>query len=166
MPPKHRLLVVGLAPGKNAVGLEPWIHTQSGRRLERMLGLGDVCGDCCDLTLLDWVDADNLVLDRPSGPRGVQERRRCGRRVLDDHDNDVIVAAGWTVAKALGCHSDRWFAWHDCRLRDDSIRRIGLMPHPSGASTFWNDPEDRAFAGRWFANAVYLQGWKHADRAH
>lgn len=146
---RDRVLVVGLAPGSHAVGREPWIHTDSGRRLAELVGVPQ--GE-----LLTWVDGDNLVLGEPVPPaRGSYEAERGGRRVLRSNSNLVVVAAGWTVGDALGCGIRDYFFLHRCGLRDGTVRFVGVVPHPSGASTYWNDWQRRDRAKMWLSTVVH-----------
>lgn len=148
-----RVLIVGQAPGRQAVGMEPWIHTRSGQRLAAMLGVPTS-------ELLSVVDGAN-ILDRPPVDRGgfapgYRPAVEAGERLLVAHANRRIVACGRAVAWALGCrHRPALLTSHLCRLVDGSERTIALLPHPSGANRWWNDPLRRDQATRWLRSVVH-----------
>ena len=59
---------------------------------------------------------------------------------------DGSLLCGRRVAAAFGLVNAPYFAW-----RDVDGRRVAVVPHPSGVSRWWNDPENVARAREFLA---------------
>lgn len=140
------LIVVGLDPGRN--GPEPLSPDfPSGARIARATGLGP-------REFRRRVRRTNLHCrpgSRPGDDPSAAENLAC---LLGGYR---VIALGRRVARAIGCPRD-WFRWG---LSDAGF--VGAsVPHPSGLSRWWNDPENLrqfvAFMRASLRPCVHLEG--------
>lgn len=144
-----RPLLVGEAPGRQTVGARPFTG-RTGRRLERLAGVD---------RLYDHFDVVNL-LDRWPGPAGVgsawpmlearvraevvKQQARVARRPRN------VVLVGRRVAAAFGLRELDFLTWGFLGPR----ARVAVLPHPSGVSHWWNDPENVEAAAAFLRDLV------------
>lgn len=154
MSKRKRLWIVGQAPARSGDG-RPFTGP-SGDRLVRLMGL-----DSYD-EMTDLFQLDNLITEkqmRKIGDRaGDQFDKRLGlagaQRIINRLPMDFILIAcgnrvvdrfrvatgsrGWGLEKLEYFQYKIWIP--------QTIGHIILIPHPSGANRYWNDPEnvDRA----------------------
>lgn len=55
-----------------------------------------------------------------------------------------VVMFGWNVARVFGMPKTAWLMWERPYrvLGEPCSTRVAVSPHPSGVSTWWNDPEN------------------------
>jgi hypothetical protein len=134
---RARVLVVGLQRGDHvrpALDAAFDADSSSTRRLAELFG--------------DWprpgVNAVNLL---PwwfvGGPR---DARQLATGLLEIRHENWIVLCGTKVRAAFGV--DDWLIWHQ-----RAGYCIGAIPHPSGRSRYWNDPDNVVAARRFLAGA-------------
>lgn len=140
-----RVLVVGQAPARSTrSGAAALQDSASGDRLERLLGLQPG-------TLLAFVETANLLDCYPgevrpgqSGDRFDWAEARRGAERLDLDGVDLLVLLGAAVARAFRVPEPAGL------LSATTVRgvRAVVLPHPSGASRWWNDRANRNAARR------------------
>jgi uracil-DNA glycosylase len=145
----RRLLIVGQAPPRGG-NLLPAFSGRSGARLRRLLGLGD------EAAFREQVDAFNTLPRYPgksASGKGDAFDMPLARHVASHIDiaaAPLAIFCGWNAAEAFGFPPKvgfMSFVPHRGTL-------CAAVPHPSGASRFWNDPEQAAKASSFFAGLV------------
>ena len=149
------VLLVGEAPTERGDPEQPLIGP-SGRRLARLAGVTYPNG------FLRAFDRVNVVPHFPGyaresttvvWPRGVAAGR--GRRILEATDGRYVLLLGRRVAAAMGFPQARFLKiWHV----GESV--LGLLPHPSGLSRWWNDEANVRRAQR------FVRSFLKASRRH
>lgn len=125
-----RLLIVGEAPNRTGAGRQvAFAGSASARRLEGLLGLqpGELPAVARSVNLFEALPSS---WSRPAA------RAQAARQDLAGVD--VLVLCGRRVADAFGLQGVELLA--EVAFRG---RRALVMPHPSQASRWWNDPENR-----------------------
>jgi len=135
-------ILVGQAP--NAEGGGPPLTGRGGRRIAEFAGLSWE-------QYLAAFDRINL-LDSFPGKDGkgdafpAEEGRRAAERLAPSLAGRRVVLLGKAVACAFGIGSERYFERGDLNGMD-----VSVAPHPSGLSTWWNDPGNREAARTFFS---------------
>ena len=162
-------LIVGEAPARTS---ELPLDGRSGRRLERLAGIGE--GE-----LAEWFALGNLLpawlgnRERRTGPHSAPgdlfdaaQAREAWRSLLEGElaEFDYVLLLGGRVRAVAGLAELPWFRWvgyagdvpphfgfwsEEPVLLGEPIApafQLSAMPHPSGASHFWNDPANHARA--------------------
>lgn len=138
------LLIVGEAsrgPSKPFTG-------RTGARIAEALGTPFLAREA---------DLVNLLPSWPgrNGAKGdafpVEPARAAAEMLLAVSPHPVVVLCGRRVAGAFGLGKADWLSW-----TVKGGRFLGLLPHPSGVVLWWNDPENRAAAAAFMAEARRL----------
>jgi uracil DNA glycosylase superfamily protein len=173
---RRRILLIGEAPGKSGRPMAPALEGRAGRRLARLMGVSEEI-------YLRITDRVNL-LPRWTGARddtpwpAAQARRAAVRMIrsqlLDQRAGVVLL--GRRVAAAFGVEPDLPWATpafvrpaldRDLRACQDlglltswivALERAYVMPHPSGASRWWNSRRNRQYANWWWCGITKLWG--------
>lgn len=140
-----KLVICGQAPSR--VGDGRPFSGPSGKRLAALLKLGDYEALAAQVTLVNLLEApEDKRSDRGDHFDVVAARagaRRLNLQWNDDPEDIVVLACGHLVFRCLTGKRVDFFR---------GIRRPGVeiwaFPHPSGASAFWNFPENRKRAHR------------------
>jgi hypothetical protein len=124
------LNIVGQAPGRTSDPDRPLEARNSRERLEHLLSVS-----------LDECHVVNLLSKYPGPAAGKGDlfplhRARRAARVIDLATAPVVLV-GLRVAEAFGVEHPRHF--QRCEVRG---RPAIVVPHPSGVSTWWNDPRN------------------------
>lgn len=160
-----RPLFVGQAPGR---GLDGWpaLTGAAGDRLGRLAGLPYPPRSRPAFAFMVATERVNLIerwpgrspnggdafpLDQArAGALALLSRLQAEGRLAGRH----LVLVGRGVAQAFNLEELPWFSWTPYEpLSVPGVRfEVATMPHPSGRSRFWNDPENveqaRSFLGR------------------
>lgn len=154
-------ILVGEAPSPGA-DPDPLLALtgRSGRRLAALAGLAypiDYCRSFGRINLLQ-----NPMPAAPGGRGSVFDHARA--RLAADRLVDIVgqrsflVLLGRRVARAFDVSDACWFEWNLAMWGAESgvarAAHLAVVPHPSGTSSFWNDPTNRLRAGRFFLNLV------------
>lgn len=168
---EHRLYVCGQAPSRQGDGRA--LTGPSGQRLVKLFGFRDYEHMASEVTLMN-------VLDRPASnlcnlpPTRHNKRRHAG----DEFDRDeaaikgfglllelmaephhpVVLALGNEVCLALAGQKIKRFKGKTLRGRDGHTVDVWHFPHPSGASHYWNDPDNVARAQRFLKRLLKRYG--------
>lgn len=145
-----RVLLIGEAPGKSGRPGDPALEGRAGRRIARLCGIEYE-------EYLRRFDRRNLLPEWPGKApgngsawpreeaRAIARTNRFSRSLDADAEERVgfrhyrdVVLLGRRVADAFGLRSTYpWF--HPTLVMRP---RFWVAPHPSGASRWWNDPEN------------------------
>lgn len=140
-----RLVICGQAPSR--VGEGRPFSGPSGKRLASLLGLTDYEDLAKQVTLVNLIQEPQ----EKAGNRGdvfpVIEARAKARELtvewISDPEKIVVLACGRWVFRCLTGRDTYLYR---------GISRLGVeiwyFPHPSGASSYWNFPENREQAAR------------------
>lgn len=128
-------LIVGQAPGPNTDPAEP-LSGASGRRLAAL----------CELSVNDFLDRFERVnlMDRFPGKAGkgdafrMDRARRAALRLSQRFEKRKVVLLGNRVARAFEV-KPIWPAGNFVPMWGGFVT---VVPHPSGISRWWNDPEN------------------------
>lgn len=136
-----RPLVVGLAPSARAGAGDRPLTGRSGRRLAGLAGLSPE-------EFWGIFDRTNLLAEHPgrrSGGRGdvfgATEARRAAvlaSELLAEGSHPTVIVLGRKAAEAFGLRETPWFSF----VYRGGIR-LAVVPHPSGFSSYWNEPVNR-----------------------
>ncbi len=151
----RKTLIVGQAPGKDTVG-KPAFSGKSGPKFAKLLGIDHD-------RLWDEFEVVNLVDRYPgSAAKGdnfpMDEAREKVARLRAAGLPERVILVGKNVARAFGLHKPmptpfgpyahvlKFFEWYDDpddeRTDTQYPPRFCIVPHPSGVSRFWNDPDN------------------------
>lgn len=146
-----KIVIVGEAPSKSSDPALPFSGA-SGKTLAKVAGLSGYTELTYEATIVN-------VLQRwpgvgHSGERGsrfpIVRARRAAKR-LTFEAKQVVLLAGKRVAAALAIDFTDYFHWKLLpRGVDGALVWFVLVPHPSGCNAWWNYPENRAIARRFF----------------
>ncbi len=140
-----KTLIIGQAPAKDTVG-RPAFSGKSGPKFAELLGVQHS-------ELWKKFDVVNLIDYWPGQPNDKTKRGdafplAAARLVADGmrkflHERTVVLV-GKNVARAFEVHSVDFFDWFvDVAGEGDrGFFKYCIIPHPSGISHFWNDPEN------------------------
>lgn len=156
------LYIVGQAPARTGDG-RPFTGL-SGQRLQQLFGFNSYDYMAARVNLLNLLPDMAPPIAHGRGDhfdydRAKQEARRLLKSWLLFTPETHVLACGTKVYKCFVGHSARPFQGTALKDRNsDSVVKLWLFPHPSGASSFWNDPknvaEARAFARKRLRIAV------------
>lgn len=135
------MIFVGEAPTAHAT--RGPLSGRSGARLARLAGL----------TLDEWLDRTTRfnLFDEAPDEWNRDDAERCAQAILAVHPDDLVVALGRRVSRAFG--APRKAEWLEpVEIGDD--RRVIPLPHPSGRSLYYNDPERRERVGAFLREAL------------
>lgn len=143
-----KLLLIGQAPSKTGDNLHP-LEGRIGRMLS---GLAGVAFDDY-LMLTERINLFSEWTGRREGAKGdswddLAARQRASELVRGFRDRTVVLL-GRNVGRAFGLDRLPWMTWIDFEGG-----RAAVLPHPSGIVRWWNDPKNRAEAGRFLKLAL------------
>ena len=150
---KNRLMLIGQAPSENGDPSLP-LTGIAGKKLAELLGISW-------FTYLRRTHRENIFRDF-QGKEGkgdrfpIDDARRRARRIRIPDDVVLVLLLGKSVAEAFGIKRPTYFeplyAWGDPagKIGGEPARMIEIrvIPHPSGISRWWNDPENQKRAKR------------------
>jgi uracil-DNA glycosylase len=171
-------LIVGEAPSRTS---ELPLDGRSGRRLERLAGIGE--GELSAwFALGNLLPAWLGNRERRPGPHSAPgdlfdaaQAREAWRSLLEAEflEFDYVLLLGGRVRAVAGLSNLPWFRWapyyagdvpphfgawsEEPALRGGELEpafELSAIPHPSGASHFWNDPANHARAERFMRRLV------------
>ena len=151
-----KTLIIGQAPAKDTVG-QPTFSGKSGPKFAELLGVEHS-------RLWDVFDVVNLIDYYPGPPddktkRGdafpMKEARLIANGMVKAMSRRTVVFVGKNVARAFRVASLEYFEWFVTSLApdDQGFYKFCVVPHPSGISHFWNDPE-RVERARLFMRSI------------
>lgn len=163
-PPAPAPLLVGQAPSASAQG----VLGASGARLAKLAGLGleEYAARFARANLLDaWPG--------PAGRLGggdafdLADARAAWRDLLPHVHGRPVVLLGRHVARAAGLADAPWWEWAALswrpRRRGWLRAQVAVVPHPSGVSRWWNDPDGVLRAAAWWSRlAATGAAWEGA----
>ena len=140
-----KLVIMGQAPGKNH-GFGAPFAGPTGRRLARFCGLETV------EQLRERAVLMNLWGRYPGKAKSVQgdafpeserAKRAAARRraALAASGCEVLVCCGRRVASCFGVGDAPFLEWREVPLARGKNARVVVVPHPSGVSRWWQDPD-------------------------
>lgn len=140
---RSNIVFVGQAPSRSTRGLPP-LSGRSGRRLASLLGVdeSELRRRYVLVNLLDgWPGKGDS--DHPQGDRfPMSAARTAARKMIPKLVGCRVVMCGKNVRDAFGLGRE-FFEISDARLSiGDKMFEYCVIPHPSGVSRFWNDPEN------------------------
>jgi uracil-DNA glycosylase len=154
------LYIVGQAPSRLGDG-RPF-SGPSGRRLIELFGFNSYEYMSARVKLLNLLDDKAQPLPDGRGDRfdyetAKQEARRLARSWLLFRPETHVLACG---SKVFTCFTgQRGQMYKGTALRDynsGSTLNIWFFPHPSGASTYWNDFQSRQRAARFLRKRLRI----------
>jgi uracil-DNA glycosylase len=154
------LYIVGQAPSRLGDG-RPFTGP-SGRRLIELGGFNSYEYMAARVRLFNLLEHKAERLPDGRGDRfdyesAKKEARRLARSWLLFRPETHVLACG---SKVFNCFTGRrGEMYKGLALKDHdstSVLNIWLFPHPSGASTYWNDPENVALARRFLRKRLRI----------
>lgn len=161
----RKTLVIGQAPAKQTVG-KPAFSGKSGPKFAELLGVPfEELHQHFDLTnLLDFFPGPSPG-EKDRGDRfPIFEAKKRALDMLPELDGRTVVFVGKNVARAFGYSRDPYFRWVEqyvpyrpevaqgrrgaAAIPSSLFFTYAIVPHPSGISHFWNDPENVETARR------------------
>lgn len=148
-PRRASVVLIGQAPGAPDEPGGPPGEPIQGRSLKRLVELARVPVS----TFLMLFARANLLSYYPGpaeGGRGHafdQAEGRAAAEALAPHlAGRRAIFLGKNVASCMRVPGTPWFQWHELKVPGGAAARVCTMPHPSGASDWWNDPDNRDLA--------------------
>lgn len=140
-------LLIGEAPSRTSDPKKPF-HGASGTYLAKLAGLSGVIQLSYEFRLRNilqrWPGIGN------AGEKGsrfpIAKAKRVARKIPLE---GIVILAGRRVAKAFGLDHAPYFTFFE---RGEAI--VAVIPHPSGANRFWNDPENRVIAAKFLRGVL------------
>lgn len=133
---RHKLLLVGEAPGRESIRERPSLALTgpSGKNICSLAGWEWEC-------FLRWTERMNLFLD-PQPTWHPRWARESAIEMMPLFRNRRVVLFGAKVAEAFALSSQPHYEW----MEFQGNAAVALVPHPSGRNRAWNDAEERARA--------------------
>lgn len=156
-----KLVIVGQAPAKSGDG-RPF-SGPSGRRLYQLFNLEHYDALASRATLVSLLDRP---VDVGSPSRGAafdhQAANRRARQLMVEWAKDpelvVVLACGKEVFTSLTGTQRPFFRGKKGKLGPVQFVDLWCFPHPSGASSFWRDPQNIRQAQNFLKRLLYLYG--------
>ena len=139
-----KTLIIGQAPAMNTEGKAAF-SGKSGPKFAELLGVEH-------LRLWDTFDVVNLIDYYPGKPKDktkrgdafpMREAKYAAEGMRKLMNERAVVMVGRNVARAFKVHTLDFFDWFvdAAGYGDCGFFRYCVVPHPSGISRYWNDPE-------------------------
>lgn len=145
-----KIVLIGQAPGPDGDPKEPL----KGGRSSTLIYLLSGCATEYQYEAL--YDRRNLLPEWPGYANGkgdkfpAKEAREAAKKLLPELRERKVVLLGDGVAKAFGFKKDTPnFIW----IRKDGVW-FALSPHPSGVNLWWNKPQNKIAAVRFFGSIM------------
>jgi len=160
----QKVLLVGEAPNE-ATAMKPhaWLSPDKSGIRHSANRLLEYMGFSFRDYLVAFDRANLLHYPQPREAKGrgfIREEARLNaerlKRAVDPDRHVGVILLGTRVARAWGLTENphrRYFYWHVWNLTCPTGQvLVAVVPHPSGANRWWNDPANREDARRFFVS--------------
>lgn len=150
-----KLTMIGQAPSRETNGKPPFTG-KCGVFLASLMGISqeEMLAQHEMLNVLDYWPGKGLGGDKFPMPLA----KIAARKMLESLRNKPVILLGSNVARAFGAKRFRYLEHYEIRDPQHSSEIIVpfmvVVPHPSGVNRWWNRPESRDVARKFFGELL------------
>ncbi len=148
-----RLLLIGQAPSRETEG-KPAFSGKCGSFLANLMGTtqAQMLADHDFVNVLDYWPGKGINGDKFP----ISEAIVRARKLLPSMRDRTVILLGANVARAFGAKGFKYLEFYEIRnpdkLTDIIVPTMFVVPHPSGVNRYWNRPESRDQAIKFFSS--------------